>query len=159
MAAGVTADVSVSRDVAAPAETVWELVADLPRMGEWSPETEGGEWISGATGPVPGAKFKGSNRHEGKSWKTVARVVDADPGRRFSFMVKAAGLPVAEWAYDIEATESGCRVTESWTDRRPGFFKPLAARATGVPDRAEHNRATMEQTLERLAAAAEAASA
>jgi 3,4-dihydroxy-2-butanone 4-phosphate synthase len=84
-------------------------------------------------------------------------VVDADPGRRFSFMVKAAGLSIAEWAYDIEATPTGCRVTESWTDRRPGFFKPLAAKATGVADRAEHNRATMEKTLERLAAAAEAA--
>jgi hypothetical protein len=48
-------------------------------------------------------------------------------------------------------------VTESWTDRRPGFFKPIAAKATGVSDRIDHNRSTMEQTLERLASAAEAA--
>jgi hypothetical protein len=53
--------------------------------------------------------------------------------------------------------DSGCRVTESWTDRRPGFFKPIAAKATGVTDRVVHNQATMEQTLERLASAAEAA--
>ena len=32
----MSADVSVSRDVAADADVVWELVADLPRMGEWS---------------------------------------------------------------------------------------------------------------------------
>lgn len=154
----MAADLTVSRDVSAPADTVWEMIADLPRMGDWSPETEGGQWIGGATGPVPGAKFRGSNRHEGRSWKTVSRVVDAEPGRRFSFFVKAAGIPVAEWAYDIEPTDVGCRVIESWTDRRPGFFKPLAARATGVKDRRERNRVTMEQTLERLAAAAEAAS-
>jgi uncharacterized protein YndB with AHSA1/START domain len=71
-------DVAVSRDVNAPAETVWAMIADLPRMGEWSPESEGGEWIGGATGPVPGAKFRGSNRHGSKKWKTVVRVVDAD---------------------------------------------------------------------------------
>lgn len=153
----MAADVTVSREIAAPSETVWQMIADLPRMGEWSPESRGGTWIGGATGPVPGAKFRGSNRHEGKSWKTVAKVVDADPGRRFSFVVTAVGIPVAEWAYDVEATESGCRVTESWTDRRPGFFKPIGAKATGVTDRTEHNRATMEQTLAKLAEAAEGA--
>src|SRR3954468_6506548 len=51
-------DVSVSRDVPAPAERVWEMVSDLPRMGEWSPENEGGEWIGGATAAAPGAKFR-----------------------------------------------------------------------------------------------------
>jgi hypothetical protein len=101
----MSADVSVSRDVAASADAVWKMVADLPRMGEWSPENEGGAWIKGATGPAPGAAFQGSNRHGGKSWKTVAKVVDAEPGRRFSFRVTAMGLPVALWAYDITSTE------------------------------------------------------
>ena len=149
----MAADVTVSRDVSAPAETVWAMVADLPRMGEWSPESEGGEWIGGATGPAPGAKFRGSNRHGGKRWKTVARVVDAEPGRRFSFRVTAMGIPVALWAYDITPTDRGCTVTESWTDLRPGLFKPIAAKATGVSDRIDHNRSTMEQTLTKLAAA------
>ena len=149
------ADVSVSRDVGASADAVWQMVSDLPRMAEWSPENEGGTWIKGATGPVTGAAFRGSNRHGGKSWKTVAKVVDAEQGRRFSFRVTAMGIPVALWAYDITSTESGCMVTESWTDLRPGFFKPIAAKATGVTDRTKHNRSTMEQTLANLAAAAE----
>ena len=148
-------DVSVSRDVAASADAVWEMVSDLPRMGEWSPENEGGAWIKGASGPAPGAAFRGANRHGRKSWKTLATVVDAEPGRRISFRVKALGLPVALWAYDITPTGSGCTVTESWTDLRPGIFKPIAAKATGVSDRAAHNRSTMEQTLANLAAAAE----
>ena len=151
----MSAEVTVSRDVAAPADAVWKMVSDLSRMGEWSPENEGGAWIKGATGPAPGAAFRGANRHGGKSWKTVAKVVDAEPGRRFSFRVTAMGLPVALWAYDITSTDSGCTVTESWTDLRPGFFKPIAAKATGVSDRIEHNRSTMEQTLTKLAAAAE----
>lgn len=152
----MNADVSVSRDVGAPAETVWELVSDLPRMGEWSPENEGGSWIKGATGPTPGAAFRGSNRQGTKSWKTVAKVVDAEPGRRFSFRVSALGIPVALWEYDITPTDTGCTVTESWTDLRPGFFKPIAAKATGVTDRAAHNRSSIEETLANLAAAAEA---
>lgn len=152
----MAADVTVTRDVAASPETVWEMISDLPRMGDWSPENVGGTWVGGATGPAPGAKFRGVNRSEQRSWKTVAKVVDADPGRRFAFMVTVGGLPVAEWAYDLEPTESGCRVTESWTDRRPGFFKPIAAKVTGVSDRVRHNRSTMEATLAALAAAAEA---
>ncbi len=85
----------------------------------------------------------------------MATVVDAEPGRRFSFRVSAGPVPVAEWAYTFEATPTGCEVIESWSDLRPGWFKPIARLATGVADRATHNRSGMEQTLERLAAAAE----
>lgn len=150
--------ISVVRDVAAPADRVWTLVSDVTRMGEWSPETVSCNWVGGATAPEPGARFRGTNRANGRTWKTDAQVVDADPGRRFSFLVTVKGrLKVAEWGYDIEATPSGCRVTETWVDQRSGFFKPIAALATGVKDRAEHNRAGMELTLSRLAAAAESA--
>jgi hypothetical protein len=138
---------------------VWAMVADVTRMGEWSPENEGGEWIGGATGPKAGAKFRGTNRNEKKKWKTVATVVDADPGRRFSFRVTAVGLKVAEWIYAFEPTAAGCRVTETWIDRRGRIAKSLGKPVSGVADRASHNRAGMEQTLERLAAAAESAPA
>jgi uncharacterized protein YndB with AHSA1/START domain len=152
----MTDEVSVTREIAAPADTVWAMIAELSRMGEWSPENAGGTWIRGATGPVPGAKFRGSNRHGNKEWKSVATVVEAAPGRRFSFRVNATGIPISKWRYDFEPTESGCKVTESWSDRRPAFFKPIAARATGVADRAARNRSTMERTLEKLARVAEA---
>ena len=76
--------------------------------------------------------------------------------RRFSFRV---GLKVAEWSYAFEPTADGCRVTESFIDQRAAWFKPLAHLATGVGDRAAHNRAGKEQTLERLAAAAESTAA
>ncbi len=149
------ADVSVSRDIAAPAEKVWQLVSDLPRMGEWSNENVGGKWLKGATGPAAGARFRGANRNGVRRWSTVATVIDADPGRRFAFRVSVTGLPVSAWSYDFEATVHGCRVTESWTDHRPGWFRPLAGLATGVGDRVEHTRAGIAHTLEKLAAAAE----
>mgnify|MGYP001818831467 CR=1 FL=1 len=148
------ADVSVTKEIPAPADDVWALIADLPRMGEWSPENEGGEWIGGADGPAPGAKFRGSNRNGSSTWKSLVTIVDADPGRRLSFRVTARGLKIAAWAYDNEPTDTGCRVTESWTDLRPGFFKPIAKMATGVDDRASHTRDGMAVTLDAIAAAA-----
>jgi uncharacterized protein YndB with AHSA1/START domain len=151
----MTDQVSVTREIGAPAEQVCALVSDITRMGEWSPENVGAEWLDGATSARPGAKFRGTNQIGKRKWKTVATVVDADPGSRFSFRVSTMGLKVAEWSYVFEPTASGCRVTESWIDQRAGWFKPVAHLATGVGDRATHNRAGMEQTLERLAAVAE----
>ncbi len=85
----------------------------------------------------------------------MATVVDAEPGRQFSFRVSAGPVKVSEWVYTFDATPNGCRVTESWSDLRPGWFKPVGRVATGVSDRAAHNRTGMEQTLQRLAAVAE----
>ena len=53
-------------------------------------------------------------------------------------------------------TLDGCRVTESWVDDRSPALARIGWLFTGVADRAAHNRATMERTLENLAAAAEA---
>lgn len=152
----MSSDVSVSREMAASPDVVWAMVSDLRRMGEWSPENVGGEWLGGATGPVPGAKFRGANVNGSKKWKSVVTVRDADPGRRFSFRVTALGVKIADWGYDVEPTPTGCRVTETWTDLRPGWFKPISRVASGVAERESHTRAGVEVTLDRLAAAAEA---
>jgi uncharacterized protein YndB with AHSA1/START domain len=151
----VADEVSVSREINAPAERVWAMVSDVTRMGEWSPENQGGTWMGGATGPAPGAKFKAENRNGNKKWNTVATVLTADPGRCFSFRVAAAGLKIADWTYTFEPTATGCRVVETWTDQRGRIATTLGKPVSGVADRASHNRAGMEQTLERLAAAAE----
>ncbi|WP_420453177.1 SRPBCC family protein [Ilumatobacter sp.] len=152
------ADVSVTRQIAAPPEVVWSLVSDLPRMGEWSPENTGGTWLGDATGPEVGARFEGDNENDGRTWSTVATVTEANGGRSFEFDIDVLRLlPIARWRFDIERSESGCTVTESWTDRRPGWFTPIGTKLTGVPDRAEHSRDSMRQTLDALAAEAETA--
>src|SRR3984957_16354291 len=48
--------------IEAPAERIYELVADLPRMGDWSPECRQVEWLDGSTGSAEGATFIGHNR-------------------------------------------------------------------------------------------------
>lgn len=155
----MTSEVSVHRDMAASADVVWQMISDITRMGEWSPETTACSWRGGATGPTVGARFTGQNRNGRKRWSTSGKVVAADPGRSFAFDVTAGPLKVARWAYTIEANEQGCRVTETWTDQRNALAKLAGGPASGVKDREAHNRIGMEQTLERLAAAAEAAGA
>jgi len=150
--------VSVTQEIAAPAEQVWAMVADLTRMGDWSPENEGAKWLRGGTGPKPGATFRGVNRNGKKRWKTVGTIVDAEPGRLLTFCIKAAGFKVAEWRYAFDTIATGCRVTETWTDQRGKIAKALGKPVSGVADRAAHNQATMERTLERLKAAAESTS-
>lgn len=155
----MTEQVSVTREIAAPADTVWAMISDVTRMGEWSPENVGAKWLGDATGPEPGAKFRGTNRNGKKKWDTLATIVEVDPGRLLSFRVTAAGFKVAEWRYVFEPTSTGCRITETWIDERGFVAKTLAKLVSGVAERADHNRAGMEQTLERLKVAAESARA
>lgn len=148
--------VSESLDVEAPAGAVYDLVADLPSMGRWSPECTAVDWRDGATGPAVGARFKGRNRHGWRRWSTDGIVTAAEPGRVFAFDIAFLGQPVARWTYEFADVEGGCTVTERWDDRRPGLFRTLGGVATGVADRAAHNQAGMRETLRQLKAAAEA---
>lgn len=151
-----TAAATVSRSitVAAPAQRVWELVSDLPRMGEYSPEAAGGRWVRGA-GPAPGAVFRGRNGRGLRRWSTRSRVLRAEPGQVFVFEVRAVGMVGAEWAYEIEPDAAGCRLTETWTDRRRRPLVALGRLVTGVADRRTFTAQSIEQTLERVKQRAE----
>lgn len=148
--------VSVSRHVGAPAELVWAMVSDITRMGEWSPESEGARWTKGATGPRPGAAFRGANRNGTRTWRTAGKVVDSDPGRLFSFRITVLGLPSSEWQYRLAPAGTGCLVTETWDDHRGAVVRLLGRLATGVDHDADYTRDGMERTLDRLKTAAEA---
>jgi uncharacterized protein YndB with AHSA1/START domain len=148
-------DIAVSTRVEAPASQVYELLSDLTRMGEWSPETRRVKWLGGATGPSVGARFRGYNRHGPIWWFTTSKVVTADPGRELAWEVTTGGQPIARWTYRFEDDGSGgCTVTEAWEDKRRAPGKALGL-LTAVTDRAEHNKKGMEQTLRRLKDAAE----
>lgn len=148
--------VSVTRPIAAPAERVYALVTDLPRMGEWSPENTGGKWLDGATGPAVGARFKGTNRKGNMRWSATATITDATSPTSFAFDVTSGPLKVSRWSYTITPTATGCDVTESFTDRRPGLIAKVFDFGTRVSNRTDHNRRNIEITLERLTATAEA---
>ena len=150
---------AVSIEIDAPPDKVYELVSDITRMGEWSPECRQCAWIGGATGPEVGARFKAKNKgHRGPPWFTIPKVTVADPGREFAFNRKGPGIGSYTWRYVFERTATGTRVTESFDVERP-VPKPMAAFTAwwaGSSDRDADLHEGMETTLSRIKAAAEA---
>jgi hypothetical protein len=149
------ADVAVDRVVEAAPVVLYDLVSDVTRMGEWSPETTSCRWTRGGTGPVVGAQFRGKNRRGWFRWTTTCRVLVADPGSHFTFDVRFGPIPMARWDYRFVPEEGGCRVTESWTEHRPRWVSRLDPVVFRIADRGRHNRDTMEVTLSRIAERAE----
>src|SRR5262245_50490823 len=71
---------SRSTVIEAPADRVYDLVADLTRMGEWSNECARVEWTDGAAGPAEGARFVGHNQTGPRGmikWSRHGRVLTA----------------------------------------------------------------------------------
>jgi hypothetical protein len=149
-------EVSRSAYVEATPEAVYALVSDLPRMGELSDENQGGKWLGGASGPAVGARVKGHNRNGWRRWSTTVRVEAADPGRDFTFRVAFYRVPVSRWSYAFASADAGCTVTETWTDRRPWWFKGPAGVTTGVMDREAATASSIEHTLAKVKAVLEA---
>ena len=148
--------VEVRAAVAAEPAVVYDLISDVTRMGEWSPETTSCHWVNGDCAVI-GARFKGSNRHRLARWTTSCTVTAAEPGRRFAFDVSWGPWAISQWSYTIEPTDDGCRVTEAWVDKRTTALRVGSPVVMGISDRAAHNRANMEATLAALKAAAEKA--
>jgi len=150
---------SASAVVAAPPEKVWALVADVTRMGEWSPETRAAEWLDGATGPDVGARFKGHNqRGPIARWTTTCTVVESEPGRVFAFAVGDAEDPDTVWRYSFVPAPDGTMVTETCELRKPiGLAYRLGHLAFGVRDREGDLKSGIEKTLAKLQVAARAA--
>ncbi|MGH9020477.1 MAG: SRPBCC family protein [Acidimicrobiales bacterium] len=134
-------------DIAAAPVAAFAALSDLASMGRRSPENTGGQWLNG-DGPALGARFRGDNTHGDDSWSTVATVTEYDPPRRFAFEVKYGVLKVSRWAFDVEATDAGCRVTEHWRDQRGYLLKRDAAK--NDYDRVEFTRESIRTTLENL---------
>ncbi|OMC19554.1 SRPBCC family protein [Mycobacterium colombiense] len=98
---------TASTDVRAAADQVYAVISDVTRIPEWSPETRRAEWLA------PN-RFRAWNRRRLGRWRTVANVVEAEPGHRFSFVVQAMGGDWTQWTYLIEpgSTAGTARLTE-----------------------------------------------
>lgn len=148
---------SVSAFIAAPAEQVWDLVADIRNTGRYSPEVMEAEWLGGATGPAMGAKFRGHvKRNEiGPVYWTTCRVTACEPGREFGFAVLLGGKAINNWHYRFTAAPGGTQVTESF--RLSNTVPNRLFWVFAGPLRKRRNIRDMGKTLERIKDVAEAA--
>jgi hypothetical protein len=143
--------------MAAPADRIWDLVSDVTRIGEFSPETFEAEWVGGATGPDTGARFRGHVKRNGKGpvYWTTCTVVACEPGREFAFGVGADGKPLNTWRYVLTPADGGTDVTESF-ELSPVPLLRLYWTLLGWT-RGRTNINGMRTTLERMKDVAEAA--
>jgi len=142
---------SASIDIDAPPEVVWNLVTDITRMGEWSPECRRAEWKNGATGPAVGARFHGYNQAGTFEWDAPCVVSECVPGQVFAFDVPPDSEPFTRWRFELAPNGTGTTLTES-------FDAPLI-NVEGAPSnfegRFEMLAAAIETTIANIKEAAE----
>ncbi|OLF15992.1 SRPBCC family protein [Actinophytocola xanthii] len=100
--------VSVALLVDLPADRLWELVTDVGRYGEWSPECVGTEWLADAGGRPPrlGDRFVGHNRlgppGDLVESSVVCVVTHATAPRSFGYAVlDGHGRPASLWRFEL----------------------------------------------------------
>ena len=154
-----TVDVDIVID--APPDRVWPVATDLTRMGEWSPENKGGQWVDGQ-GPEPGATFRGRNQHPAVGeWETMSTITEFEPPRRMAWAVMDPSNPSSTWWFELEPEGDGTRLRQHVTIG-PGP-NGLTSAVQRMPDketriverRLEEHRANMTATLEGIKATVE----
>jgi hypothetical protein len=149
---------TVERHIEAPPQVLYDIVSDVTRTPDLSPEVVKCTWVKGATGPAVGARFRAINSAgRGPDWPNWPIVTTADRGREFAFSRTEPFAGTLEWRYRFVPEGSGTKVVESYTVTRPvtliGWF--LIGTVSGLKDRAGDLRRGMTQTLDRLAVIAE----
>lgn len=134
-----------SIDIAASPEQLYDMVADITRMGEWSPEATGGAWHDGANGEV-GDWFTGTNEAPEREWQRDCQIASAERGRDFTFAVLGVEANCTWWSYEMEPIEGGTRLTERWwmVNKTPAM---AAAPEDIYNERIAYTQELMRQTL------------
>lgn len=154
MADAVATTGSTSIDIAAPPEAVYALVADIARMGEYSPECARCEWLDGASGPAAGARFQGYNAVGDFEWDITCEVTAAEPGAVFEFTGPVGEPSATTWRYTFaDNGRGGTTLTESFD--APMLADPNTTSGS-IPGRHQMLLDGIAQTVARIKDAAEA---
>lgn len=141
--------------IARPVSEVFAAVADITRMGDWSPECTGARWIEPATGPALGARFEGDNVATAgpvtlKRWTTTSEVTACQPDAVFEFVAEG----FTTWRYEFEDRDGATQLTESFSHPPYEGWQKFVYSTLGRRERGM--RKGMEHTIGRIKAVLEA---
>jgi hypothetical protein len=138
--------------MAAPPAAVYEVIADITRMPELSPEVVECRWLDGATGPAVGARFAARNKFtRGPVVGNKPVITAVEPGRKISWSRTEPFGGTVEWTYEFLPHPDGTEVVESYRVIKPvSRIGWLIIGAFSSKDRRSLQRTGMEQTLQRL---------
>jgi hypothetical protein len=143
-------------DVDASPSCLWGLIADLTRMGEWSPVCRRCEWTDGSVHAEVGARFIGHNRQGPVRWSRRCEVTVSERGRELAFRTLFKGREATRWHYRLEPTPTRTRVVESYEVVSLPRWVQVLHRVPGMHAKARRDGVrNMTRTLQRLRAAAE----
>lgn len=102
--------------VDASADSVWAVISDVTRVGEWSGECQGCAWENGTQAMTPGARFRGRNRRGGIRWTRVNEVTLVQRPRTLVWRTVARPPypDSVEWRLILDDDGEKTRVSESF---------------------------------------------
>jgi uncharacterized protein YndB with AHSA1/START domain len=149
--------VSVERVIAAPADRIFELLADPARHHD----IDGSGSVRDAKGEPSrlqmGSTF-GMTMHLAIGYSTTNTVIEFDDGKRIAWQTAPVGIQGRFfggriWRYELEPADGGTRVRESWDiSQEKGPVKSILRTAKAK----DHTRTAMEKTLANIATIVEA---
>jgi uncharacterized protein YndB with AHSA1/START domain len=145
--------VSVERVIAAPADRIFDLLANPDRHHDIDGSGTVRDAKQSPTRLTMRAQF-GMSMHLGVKYSMVNEVIEFDDGKRITWQTRPAGNLQGRlfggriWRYELEPADGGTLVRESWdVSQEKGPIKHLLR--TGRSK--EHTRKSMEQTLVNIA--------
>lgn len=151
---------TVDRYIEASPETLYDFIADVTRTPERTTDIVHCEWLDGATGPAVGARFKATNKQgRGPNWSNKPVVTVAKRGEEFSFTRTEPFAGTILWRHRFVPEGTGTRMSESYEVIKPltvvGWF--IIDTLYGMKDRQSGLRASMQQSMDRVAEVVEPA--
>jgi uncharacterized protein YndB with AHSA1/START domain len=136
--------------IGAPIDSVWSVISDVTRVGEWSGECQGCAWVNGADSPLPGAQFRGRNRRGSLRWTRLSEVIRVEPPHTLVWrtIARFPYLDSTEWQMILAEEVSATRVTEEFQILR--LSKPLERLFNVVMPAHRDRTADLAADLDRL---------
>lgn len=146
-------NLSTAIDIDATPQQVWNLLSDLRRMPEWSPQCR---WMRPLGALRTGGLTVNMNRRGRKYWPTVSRIERVETGRALAFRTLSNS---SVWTFEISPIPGGARVVERRDVPPQGtkwISKVIVEHALGGEDPFDAEMLDgMNATLTRVKAAAE----